>query len=370
MDPCLSKKITKNCEFIEHNLVRLSKVVDKLMEDDILTLVDKTNILSASSKETQINILLEKLINVGGTAFTSFVESLNATGNERIADQILQTDSSDDTAMSVLSREETSFSDSTSGDFREDEILHLYKEKQMYKVKLSDMTTNYKQLQSELTVREHKIECLNKEIHRLQIDLEENRKGLSENSLDASEGDIFRRMNTGANTRELMRKVRDLQLALDEKEETVNNIQKDLNYYRSQLDIVEKQVKKQKDENSEKDTRIMILRNQVGKLQNYLQASRQNLSRINNEQKRIMDQWNKEQLERFKEIENKMEGGKKDNSKRFNTLEDKIDILIKMMSAQGPAMPNLVKSVEKSKPPSKTHKDSYGRKGKSNRYKN
>ncbi|XP_071140950.1 synaptonemal complex protein 1-like [Mytilus edulis] len=367
MDPCLSKKITKNCEFIENNLVRLSKVVNKLMEDDVLTLVDKTNILSAPSKETQINILLEKLINVGGTAFTSFVESLNATGNERIADQILQTDSSEDTAMS---REETSFSDSTSGDFREDEILHLYKEKQMYKVKLSDMTTNYKQLQSELTVKEHKIECLNKEIHKLQIDLEENRKGLLENSFDALEGDIFRRMNTGANTRELMRKARDLQLALDEKEEKANNLQKDLEYYRSQLDIVEKQVKKQKDDNSEKDTRIMILRNQVGKLQNYLQASKQNLSRINNEQKRIMDQWNKEQLERFKEIENKMEGGKKDNSKRFNTLEDKIDILIKMMSAQGPALPNLIKSVEKSKPPVKSHKDAYGRKGKSNRYKN
>ncbi|CAG2208067.1 unnamed protein product [Mytilus edulis] len=244
------------------------------MDDDVLTLVDKTNILSAPSKETQINILLEKLINVGGTAFTSFVESLNATGNERIADQILQTDSSEDTAMS---REETSFSDSTA---------------------------------------------------------------------------------------------RDLQLALDEKEEKANNLQKDLEYYRSQLDIVEKQVKKQKDDNSEKDTRIMILRNQVGKLQNYLQASKQNLSRINNEQKRIMDQWNKEQLERFKEIENKMEGGKKDNSKRFNTLEDKIDILIKMMSAQGPALPNLIKSVEKSKPPVKNHKDAYGRKGKSNRYKN
>lgn len=60
-----------------------------------------------------------------------------------------------------------------------------------------------------------------------------------------------------------MFQARDLQLALDEKEEKANNLQKDLEYYRSQLDIVEKQVKKQKDDNSEKDTRIMILRNQV-----------------------------------------------------------------------------------------------------------
>lgn len=94
MDPCLSNKITKNCEFIETNLIRLTKVIDKLMEDGHVTLTDKTEILGAPSRETQINVLLEKLITVGGTSFTALIEALKTTGNERIADQILQTDSS------------------------------------------------------------------------------------------------------------------------------------------------------------------------------------------------------------------------------------------------------------------------------------
>ena len=164
--------------------------------------------------------------------------------------------------------------------------------------------------------------------------------------------------------------MKDLQLALDEKDEKIKSLQKDVDYYKTQLDIVEKQAKKQKDDSTEKDARIMILRNQVGKLQNYLQASRQNLNKINGEQKRIMEQWNKEQVERFKDIEEKMETGKKDQTKRLTTLEDKIDILIKMMSGSG-SVPNL-KSIEKPRAQKSHHggKDGYGRKGKSNRYKN
>lgn len=337
--------------------------MDKLITDGHLTADEKTDVLSGKSRDREINLLLEKLIKRGGSSFTSFIEALKMTGNERIADKILQTDSSEDTA---LQQEETFFSDNTS-DFREDEILHLYKDKQMYKVKLSDMTTNYKQLQAELAITEHKVESMSKEIQKLESDLEETRQELVCDDSNEAEGEIFRRMNTGANSKEMMRRVRDLQLALDEKDEMINSLHKDLEYYRDQLDITEKQEKKQREENGEKDARIMILRNQVGKLQNYLQASKQNVNRLNTEQKRVVEQLGKQQLEKFTEIENKVESGKKDQSKRFNTLEDKIDTLIKMMSSNGqiPA----VKNTEKSKMKGPNGKESYHKKGKSNRYK-
>ena len=84
----------------------------------------------------------------------------------------------------------------------------------------------------------------------------------------------------------------------------------------------------------------------------------------------MLDNWGKEQLERFKDIEKKMEAGKVDQSKRFSTLEDKIDILIKMISSNG-VPPALMKTVEKekNKPVTKANTN-VGKKGKSNRYKN
>lgn len=57
--------------------------------------------------------------------------------------------------------------------------------------------------------------------------------------------------------------MRDLQLALDAKEDVITGLQKDLDYYKDQLDFVERQLRKQKEECTEKDARIMILRNQV-----------------------------------------------------------------------------------------------------------
>lgn len=94
MEPCLSKKITRNSEFIELNIIRLGKVMDKLITDGHLTADEKTDVLSGKSRDREINLLLEKLIKRGGSSFTSFIEALKMTGNERIADKILQTDSS------------------------------------------------------------------------------------------------------------------------------------------------------------------------------------------------------------------------------------------------------------------------------------
>lgn len=77
----------------------------------------------------------------------------------------------------------------------------------MYKVKLSDMTTNYKQLQAELAITEHKVESMSKEIQKLESDLEETRQELVCDDSNETEGEIFRRMNTGANSKEMMRRV-------------------------------------------------------------------------------------------------------------------------------------------------------------------
>lgn len=77
----------------------------------------------------------------------------------------------------------------------------------MYKVKLSDMTTNYKQLQAELAITEHKVESMSKEIQKLESDLEETRQELVCDDSNEAEGEIFRRMNTGANSKEMMRRV-------------------------------------------------------------------------------------------------------------------------------------------------------------------
>ena len=82
----------------------------------------------------------------------------------------------------------------------------------MYKSKLADMTTDYRQLQADLIEKEEKIEALSKEILKLQSDLEDGRQTMFRDDSSDFENDIFRRVNTGSNTKEMMRKVENLLL--------------------------------------------------------------------------------------------------------------------------------------------------------------
>ena len=92
MDSESSKKILKNLVFIKENITQLGKVMDKLIENEYISMDEKADILTERSIDTQCHILLETLIKRGGNAFHAFIEALQVSGNGHVAEKILQTD--------------------------------------------------------------------------------------------------------------------------------------------------------------------------------------------------------------------------------------------------------------------------------------
>ena len=90
MSDDITKLLTRNLSFIKDNITDIDSVLDKLIEDEIIRLEDRTRILLNKNPRLQVHAMLEIVIKKG--AYNTFVEALKASGNIHIIDRLKNTD--------------------------------------------------------------------------------------------------------------------------------------------------------------------------------------------------------------------------------------------------------------------------------------
>lgn len=80
------KVLTRNLSFIKDNITDMDGVMDKLIEDDILRLEDRSRILANRNPRLQIHAILE--IVVKKKAYDNFIRALETSGNNHIIERL------------------------------------------------------------------------------------------------------------------------------------------------------------------------------------------------------------------------------------------------------------------------------------------
>lgn len=84
-----TKSLTRNLSFIKDNITDIDGVMDKLIEDDILRLEDRSRILANKNPRMQIHEILEIVIKK--EALNKFILALEASGNSHITEKLKTT---------------------------------------------------------------------------------------------------------------------------------------------------------------------------------------------------------------------------------------------------------------------------------------
>lgn len=80
------KVLTRNLSFIKDNITDMDGVMDKLIEDDILRLEDRSRILANRNPRLQIHAILEIVVKKG--AYDNFIRALETSGNSHIIERL------------------------------------------------------------------------------------------------------------------------------------------------------------------------------------------------------------------------------------------------------------------------------------------
>jgi hypothetical protein len=78
--------LTRSLTFIKENTSQVEKILDILIEDEIIGLDERSQILTKLPLENQIHALIETVIRK--QAHQSFLEALKKTGNSHVVDKI------------------------------------------------------------------------------------------------------------------------------------------------------------------------------------------------------------------------------------------------------------------------------------------
>lgn len=90
MDEVSHNRVTKNLMFFKKNITQIGLVMDKLIEQDKISMNEKSDIQSIRSLDDQCHSLLELLIKRG--CFDELIEALKVSGNDHIAKKLLEID--------------------------------------------------------------------------------------------------------------------------------------------------------------------------------------------------------------------------------------------------------------------------------------
>ncbi|XP_071140949.1 uncharacterized protein PF3D7_1120000-like [Mytilus edulis] len=327
MDAAFAKRIKRNLVFFKENITQLSKVMDKLIETDSIRMEEKAEILAEKSPDTQCHILLELLMKRGG--FDSLIEALKISGNGHVADKILKTDVCCRKDKTQLQKEDSFFV----FDDRKEEIIQLIKERELVKMRYTELSTKYKTIKSDNETKSDDIKILKEEIDSLRCQLAEVEKKASNIKDELKKRDkeiqkgkhvelrpkLFKdRKDVGIDAvdgplEELPNDVRGhvdsegLLFRMEEQTTTIQLLTEEATHYNNLIATLEDQIQELKATVDEKNNDIMTLRNNVGKLQVHLKAGRQEREKISAELRKDMEKNMKIHDERFDQIDDKME---------------------------------------------------------------
>jgi hypothetical protein len=81
-----TRSFTRCLTYIKENITQVEKILDILIEDEIIGLDERSQILTKLPLENQIHALIETVIRK--QAYQSFLEALKKTGNSHVVDKI------------------------------------------------------------------------------------------------------------------------------------------------------------------------------------------------------------------------------------------------------------------------------------------
>ncbi|XP_052096529.1 kinesin-like protein KIF15-A [Mytilus californianus] len=345
MDATSAKRIKRNLVFFKENITQLSKVMDKLIETDSISMEEKAEILAEKSVDTQCHLLLELLMKRGG--FDSLIESLKISGNGHVADKILKTDvcsqkgtvsmaekipKTDDVVSKQNDKNQLQKADTFFVfDDRKEEIIQLIKEREMVKMKYNELSNKYRKIKTDNKTKSEDIKILNEEIDSLRCQLAAVEKRASnikdelkkrnkdkdkkvepkpkllvdrrDVGIDAVDGpldEVPKDVGCHIDSEELL-------LRMEEQTISIETLTEEATHYNNLIETLEDQIEELKASIAQKDNNIMTLRNNVGKLQVHLQAGRQEREKISAELRAELDKNQKRHDERFDQIDDKME---------------------------------------------------------------
>ncbi|CAC5362535.1 unnamed protein product [Mytilus coruscus] len=345
MDATSAKRIKRNLVFFKENITQLSKVMDKLIETDSISMEEKAEVLAEKSVDTQCHILLELLMKRGG--FDSLIESLRISGNGHVADKILKTDvcsqkgtvsmakkiqKTDDVVSQENDKNQLQKADTFFVfDDRKEEIIQLIKERELVKMKYNELSNKYRKIKTDNKTKSEDIKILNEEIDSLRCQLAavEKRESNFKDELKKRNKDkdkkvepkpklLVDRRDVGIDAvdgplEEVPKDVgchidsEGLLLRMEEQTITIETLTEEATHYNNLIETLEDQIEELKASIAQKDNNIMTLRNNVGKLQVHLQAGRQEREKISAELREELDKNQKRHDDRFDQIDDKME---------------------------------------------------------------
>lgn len=198
-------------------------------------------------------------------------------------------------------------------EFEEDEVLQLYEEKQMYEDRVKELEVNCRILQNENAFKEHKIEKMKHDINFLkdnvrtgydEIDNTDNACVEHIKMLEELESRYETMEEENIHLKIVQRNLRD---TINEKETSLNNIDKERHFYKRQADILHDELRKLQKDGSGKDAMIKMLNEQIIQLKADLHDTRQTMEKMATESHVVMEQMKMEHAQRFSQLDNKLD---------------------------------------------------------------
>ncbi|CAG2208066.1 unnamed protein product [Mytilus edulis] len=234
--------------------------------------------------------------------FDSLIEALKISGNGHVADKILNTDVCCRKDKTQLQKEDSFFV----FDDRKEEIIQLIKERELVKMRYTELSTKYKTIKSDNETKSDDIKILKEEIDSLRCQLAEVEKKASNIKDELKKRDKEIQKGKHVELRPKLFKDRK-DVGIDAVDGPLEELPNDATHYNNLIATLEDQIQELKATVDEKNNDIMTLRNNVGKLQVHLKAGRQEREKISAELRKDMEKNMKIHDERFDQIDDKME---------------------------------------------------------------
>ncbi|CAC5409829.1 unnamed protein product [Mytilus coruscus] len=241
-----TSRLTRCLSFIKENTTQIEKILDKLIEDGIIGMDERAQILANQLLENQLHSVIEKIIRK--QAYQSFLSALKTTGNNHVVDKIIglhfPKDKKDNQGMN---REKTYTVNSIEEEGEEKSHYEQYvKEKTLEELKLEN-----DRLKTQQSIVREQLNEKYKKIQELKIEVQN-----------------YKRQNTELNEKlksyeELQVRMEGIEEELQDKDKMNKIIEIALCERSEEIDRLQQQCEELKVESEEKSEQISYLTGQM-----------------------------------------------------------------------------------------------------------
>ncbi|XP_052065332.1 putative leucine-rich repeat-containing protein DDB_G0290503 [Mytilus californianus] len=255
------KVLTRNLSFIKDNITDMDGVMDKLIEDDILRLEDRSRILINRNPRLQIHAVLEIVVKKG--AYDNFIRALETSGNNHIIERLENAD---------LKCEKTDLS-------KEDKQLGLDQSDGCGNNGNHIQTEQSDKFQKQLKNLQSENEHLRDQQKSVRMELESKQKKMQElntevNAFKAQNKQLNERLKLLCNSDKLKDRLSNIELEIKERDEEHEIIETEIQEKENEVQQLQDDCNKLRLELAEKTDQLVVLSEQMKALREDLGIAR------------------------------------------------------------------------------------------------